>query len=305
MSLDAAMRAACADVGIKPPVRTAAGRWVRTDTLERNGKGDGAVLIFDDMQGGIAWDWQTGTSKRFSIRDTGGDRSSLSPDIAREAARRRDARKRDAEEVAKIADGIVRACGIGPHEYLARKGFPTSEGLVIEDVRAAIPDTPMGQRIVAALPEHDAPLLIVPGRIGGRVLTVQFIKGGGDKKNILGGQMGGTSHRIASGRETWVCEGIATAMSVRDALRLLGRSATVLCAFSAANVAKVARGIPDAIIAADHDKPVDTLGGMGAGEYYARQSGCRWVQPAQVEDWNDMHMRDGLRAVALKLREVK
>ncbi len=93
-------------------------------------------------------------------------------------------------------------------------------------------------------------------------------------------------------------------MTVRAALRLLGRSATVLSAFSASNTAKVAENIPGAIIAADHDKPVEQFDGLGTGEYYARRSGHVWSMPPALGDFNDFHASDGLRAVALHLREV-
>ena len=152
------------------------------------------------------------------------------------------------------------------------------------------------------MPEGDGPFLIVPGRIGKAVTTVQFIGADGAKKNILRGAMSGASHRIATGQRLVVCEGIATALSVRAALRLLNVSATVLSAFSAANVAKVAAG--HGFIAADHDKPLPQLHGKGTGEFYAAASGCQWSMPPVLGDFNDMHQRDGLRAVALHLREA-
>lgn len=113
---------------------------------------------------------------------------------------------------------------------------------------------------------------------------------------------GGASHRIATGRLPVVCEGIATAMSVRAALRLLSLSASVFSAFSASNVAKVAAGIAGAWIAADNDKPIEALGNLGTGEFYAAQSGCKWTMPPELGDFNDLHMAQGLRAVALHLR---
>ena len=61
----------------------------------------------------------------------------------------------------------------------------------------------------------NGPLLVIPGRINGAVTTLQFIAEDGTKKNILGGAMMGASHRIAVGPQVWVCEGIATALSVR------------------------------------------------------------------------------------------
>src|SRR5690606_16473803 len=143
------------------------------------------------------------------------------------------------------------------HPYLSAKGFPQEIGLVCDDPREFFPSGRFGDLLGLALPQGPGPFLIIPGRIGGRVVTVQFITPEGEKKNILRGVMNGASHRIATGREAWVCEGIATAMSVRAALRLLNVSATVLCAFSASNVGKVAEGIPGSRIAADHDKPVE------------------------------------------------
>ena len=135
-----------------------------------------------------------------------------------------------------------------------------------------------------------------------RIETLQFITADGDKKNLLRGKMGGATHRIATGRETWVCEGIATALTVRAALRLLGRSVTVLSAFSASNVGKVAAGIPNARIAADHDKPQEQLHGKGTGEFYADASGRKWVMPPELGDFNDMHQAKGLRDVAVYLK---
>jgi putative DNA primase/helicase len=300
VTLEEAMHDACASVGIKPPRRVTPGRWAHTDTLERNGKGDGRVLVFDDAQGGICWNWQTGEQKRFTTRGAG--------ETTRTMPRRDPERDRQrAEEQQQIEDAcgrIVNCARQDKHPYLARKGFSEELGLVTEDPRPLLPRGQLGERMAHALPEGDGPFLIVPGRIGRRVTTVQFITAEGAKKNILGGVMGGSAHRIATGRETWVCEGIATALSVRAALRLLGRSATVLSAFSASNVAKVASGLTGAIIAADHDKPLEQFGGRGTGEFYATQSGCAWTMPGERGDFNDMHQREGLRAVALHLREV-
>jgi putative DNA primase/helicase len=219
-----------------------------------------------------------------------------------------DAERRAAQEqaeVARICGAIVRAAVSAPHPYLEAKGFPEDHGLVLDDLRPLIPDHQLGQDIAFRLPEGDGPWLIIPGRIGQQITTIQIIGPDGTKKNIYRGQMKGASHRIATGRETWVCEGIATALSVRAALRLLGRSATVFSAFSAANVSTVAKRLSGAIIAADHDKPLPQLHDKGTGEYYAEQSGCIWTMPPAMGDFNDMHKRDGLRAVAMQLRGVR
>lgn len=300
VTLEQAMHDACAAVGIKPPRRVMPGRWAHTDTLERNGKGDGRVLVFDDGQGGICWNWQTGEQRRFTTRGDG-DTTRAAPRHDPERDRQRE---RERQEIEDACGRIVHCARQDKHPYLATKGFPDELGLVLDDSRPLLPRGELGERIARALPDGDGPLLIVPGRVGRKIATVQFITPEGAKKNILGGVMGGAAHRIATGRETWVCEGIATALTVRAALRLLGRPATVLSAFSASNVAKVAAGLTGAIIAADHDKPIEQFGGLGTGEHYARQSGCTWAMPPQRGDWNDMHQREGLRAVALHLRGV-
>ncbi len=300
MSIHDAMISACRAVGIEAPRKVETGRWCPSP-VEGKGRGNtsGRVMINDDGKTGIAWNHQTGRHQRFWV----GGSSEAPPPVQRdpEADRRRAQEQREVEAACLR---IVAACEQTQHPYLARKGFAEEMGLVIADPRPLMPRGSLGEAMAAALPNGDGPLLVVPGRIGQRLTTVQFITAEGAKKNILRGQMGGAFHRIATGRETWVCEGIATALSVRAALRLLGRSATVLSAFSASNVAKVAEGIRGAIVAADHDKPVDAFGGLGTGEYYARRSGCAWVMPPCMGDWNDFHAKYGIRAVSLALREV-
>lgn len=300
MTLDAAMRDACRAVGILPPRRNPVpGRWTATDTCQPNGKGDGRVLVFSDGAGGIAWNHQTQQREVFRID---GANTGVAPVVRRdpELDRRIEAERR---ESAAICARILRAAVQETHPYLDRKGFPAEVAYVTYAPRTCVPDTSHGRKVAASIPDS-SPLLIVPGFIGREVTTLQLIAADGSKKNVYGGRILGSVHRIAKGRETWVCEGIATALSVRAALRLLGRSATVLCAFSANNVETVARAHPGAIIAADNDKPIPAFGGLGTGEFYARRSGCAWVMPPEHGDFNDYHQAHGLRAVALLLRDV-
>ena len=297
-SLDAAMRDACRAVGIVPPPSDPVpGRWVRTNTRERNGKGDASVLLFDDERGGIAWNWQTQQQQVFRLgRDVPAPRS---PKRDPEKARRE---KEDARAVLDTCARIVYACRHDVHPYLVHKGFPTELGLVLDDVRSLLPSGPLGEAMGHAMPDG-GPFLIVPGWIGRGLTTVQVIAADGTKRNLKYARIGGASHRIATGPRAVVCEGIATALSVRAALRLLSIPATVLCAFAANNVAAVAADT-GAFICADHDKPINALAGLGTGEFYARQSGCQWSMPPEMGDYNDWHQREGLRAVALHLREV-
>lgn len=299
LTLNEALLRACAAVEVEPPKRQLQpGRWIRTDTLGRHGKDDGAVLIFEDERGGIVWNHQTAASHTFRVGEAGNDNL---PKVQRDPRRERE-REAERVEVERVCEAIVAGCRQDRHPYLGRKGFPDDLGLVCDDPRDFLPRSRLGEAIGKALPEGKGPFLIIPGRINCKLTMVQFITPEGLKKNILKGQAGGAFHRISTGRETWVCEGIATAMSVRAALRLLGASATVLSAFSASNVGRVAEVIHGSRIAADNDGPVEALGNLGAGEFYARKSGRKWVVPPALGDFNDMHQSDGLRAVALHLR---
>lgn len=303
-TLQQALSDACSAVGVEiPRRRLMPGKWVRSDTKGRHGKDDASILIFDDQRGGIVWNHQTAISHRFRV-DGANDNRPADPMIEIRRRERDAERETERRHVERICADLVQGCRTDVHPYLKAKGFPEEPGLVCDDPRQFFPSGRFGDMLAHALPEGQGPFLIVPGRVGKTITTVQFITPDGAKKNILRGVMSGAAHRIATGRDTWVCEGIGTAMTVRAALRLLGASVTVLSAFSASNVGQVAEAIAGSRIAADHDKPVETLDWKGAGEFYARRSGRKWTMPKQLgDDFNDLHRREGLRAVALHFRE--
>lgn len=305
-SLEEALRAACEAVGITVPKRPPEGRWTVCPVVGKsNSNTSGRVMIFAGRQGGVVWNWATGERKTFRLTGADGE---VKPRAKHEIERERNIRvQREGEqrEVERICAEIVRTCRQEPHPYLERKGFVDELGLVHDDPRRLFPSGGFGEALMRAMPEFERPLLVIPGRIGKVITTVQFVTADGVKKNIFRGKMDGASHRIATGAETWVCEGIATALTVRAALRLLGRSATVLSAFSASNAAKVAASIPGAFLAADHDKPIEQFDGLGTGEFYAKRSGQVYTIPPVLGDFNDYQSSRGLRAVALHLREVR
>ena len=306
LSLDEAVRQACDAVGIEPPKRKlVSGVWVRTDAKGKNGRNDAAVLLNDDRVSGIAYNYQTARGQPFRIGDLTKSDNDNDPALARRIAERDREEEALRRQVEDICAAIVSGCREDRHAYFDKKGFPDEVGLVCDDPRQFFPRGRFGEALERSLPDSEGkPLLIVPGRLGHKIVTVQFITVSGAKKNILKGQMGGAFHRIATGRNTWVCEGIGTALTVRAALRMLGANATVLRAFSASNVGKVAESIPQSCVAADNDKPVEGLENKGAGEFYARRSGRKWIMPPERGDWNDYHMKHGLRATALLLREA-
>lgn len=303
MSLQDAMHAACDAVGVEFPRHISPGKTVRVRVMEkRPSNRSGAVCLNLDGKTGVATNFVTHRSMRFSEQGTADNVNvappKRDPEEAQKARERQDAAMRYSRQITAEAEASA-------HPYLERKGFPDEIGLVLENPIEFLPDGEFFDGMRYQLGNMAGPFLIVPGRRAKQVVTVQVIDIHGAKLNMKAAPMSGAAHRIATGRETWVCEGLATALSVRAALRLLGRSATVLSAFSAANVAKVAEGLSGSVIAADHDKPLEQLHGKGTGEFYAAKSGRVWTMPPALGDFNDMHQRDGLRAVALHLKEVR
>jgi putative DNA primase/helicase len=284
MNIEEAIEQACADVGITVPKVRGYGKWLQTDTLSgRNGKGDGRLMINDLHV--TAWNWQTGEMKTIGLKN-----SSLDHAGRHEITRLMDVAKHkkaaDARRAATIAGRLVGQAALERHSYLAGKGFPDAKVLVIsaDEVRSLA-----GAYLVPAS-GHRA--IVMPARKGSVVTSAQLIWEDGTKKFLFGGEIAGASYRIAAGDDAWLCEGMATGFSIRSALKGFGRSATILCCFSASNIAAVARSISGrCFIASDNDKPLEQFGGLGAGEFHARATRKPYVMPPTVgDDFNDMHM---------------
>lgn len=287
MTLPEAIESACSAVGIKPPKTYRLGQWAQTDVDgARNGKGDGRLIV--DDQKATAWNWQTGDKHTVWLKDN------PSPTEKRQAVQQmRDEREKQQARrarAAKVAEHIVSAATLSTHPYLARKGFPNEQSLVVDSVTL---QRHVGDYLVAG-----DRAVVIPCRRGS-ILSVQLIWEDGTKKFLKDGEVSGTYHRISNGTEHWLAEGLATGLSLRLALKGLNRSATILCCFSASNVAQVARSIQGkCFIAADNDKPLEQFGGLGTGEHWAKMTGKPYTMPPEVgTDFNDMHQQSDIFAV--------
>ena len=100
--------------------------------------------------------------------------------------------------------------------------------------------------------------------------------------------------------ETWLVEGWATGLSVRDALKQLCVPASVCVTFSANNLVAVSDQIPGRrYVFADNDS-------SQTGEKAARETGLPWAMADEVGlDANDLHQRHGLFAVCQKIMNLK
>jgi putative DNA primase/helicase len=160
---------------------------------------------------------------------------------------------------------------IPQHPYLLKKGFPLEPGLILGDE------------------------LLIPMFSAGayEVVGVQRIKPDGTKLFLPGMRAKAAIHRFWSrAGEVWLCEGYATGLSVRLALKKLYRPADVVVCFSAGNLAHVASLGIGTHVAADNDA-------SGAGEAAARQTGLPFAMPERDGmDMNDLHLAEGIGAVA-------
>lgn len=199
--------------------------------------------------------------------------------VRRDMAKERKAERERRDRAAMQAQEVVQRCRFDHHPYLDRKGFKDEQGLVDYDGRLVIPMRAVGRYQ--------------------RVNSVQWIASDGTKKFLPGGAAKGSALVIGTGPEQWLCEGYATALSLRAALASLYRQARIVVCFSAGNLAAVAGLLTGRrFVMADNDA-------SGTGARYAAATGLPWAMPPNVGmDANDMHAALGVRALAELMREV-
>lgn len=147
-------------------------------------------------------------------------------------------------------------------------------------------------------------VLLVPMRRGGALVGLQKIYPDGRKRFTPGCKKLGAAHMIdgVSSAALVIAEGYATGASVRLATGL-----SVLVAFDAGNllpaakqfVSEQAKGVKRALIwAADNDEKTPGNPGVTKATAAAKELGGRVVVPNIAGDFNDLHIAEGLGAVA-------
>lgn len=240
------------------------GVWRRYPTEDHPHKRNGAVKFMGDH--GFIQNHATETEVSVWKPDTPQDfdRAKLMRDV--KAAEERTLRmQRDA---AGKAAWILDQCRFGKHDYFKSKGFEDEEANVWV---------------------HDGHhILVIPMRIDGRLVGCQLIDQHGVKKFLLGQKTSGAEFVFDNKGTHILCEGYATALSVRMALKSLKKRYTLHVCFSASNMVKIAAALDGGFIIADNDE-------SGTGERVAKQIGWQyWMSDKVGEDANDAHQRLGL-----------
>ena len=228
-------------------------RWVRVPTTDHPSKRNGAY-IFQGSRGAVQ-NWAL-HEKPITWRDKHAKHDPQLHIRVKKAEQDQSVRQ---DKAAKKAAWIMHNATKQTHPYLAAKGFPEEKGYVWEGK------------------------LVIPMRIGDKLVGCQMIDADGKKKFLYGQKTKGASACFDNKGSLILCEGYATALSIR---RVLKKSMTRYCihvCFSAGNLIEVAKSFPDCVIVADHD-PVGIRSAKKTGRPY-------WISPNKGEDFNDYEMR--------------
>lgn len=244
-----------------PPI----GQWKRYPTEDHPHKKNGACKYMGTH--GFVQNHATSTVVSLWKPDSINQPVDMRAIIIGQAKAERERTKLASEAVSK-AVRMLNDSGYSSHEYLKAKGFPDEQGSVLHI--------------------EGKPVLLIPMRTGKSLVGVQQIWGDGTKKFLYGQRTSGATFTFDNKGLNVVCEGYATALSVRAAMKQLKRRYTIHVCFSAANMVKVAAGLEPGLVIADHDE-------SGTGQAAAAEIGWPvWMSDLMGEDANDYHRRIGL-----------
>ena len=179
-----------------------------------------------------------------------------------------DEQRKKQHQAMQKAVGMLNGSGLSTHPYLEAKGFPDEQGNVLW--------------------QAGKPVLLIPMRVGGNLVGLQQIDEDGVKKFLYGQRTSNAVFTFDNKGMNVLCEGYATALSVRLAFKQMKQRYTLHVCFSAGNMAKVAAGLEPGLLIADNDA-------SGTGQRVAEESGWKyWLSDRVGEDANDTHRRIGL-----------
>lgn len=243
-----------------PPI----GMWRRYPTTDHPRKRNGAVKWMGDhgFAQNHALDTEVSVWRDATVTD-GAKR-----DFQKFADQAEAERVRMQKQAANKAATILSQCNFGKHEYLKSKGFSDEEGNIYQ--------------------VDGKQILVIPMRLGQSLIGCQLIDIDGTKKFLYGQRTAGAEFCFNNRGPHILCEGYATALSIRAAMKSLKRRYTLHVCFSAGNMKKVASTLEGGIIVADNDE-------SGTGERTAKEIGWPyWISDKVGEDANDTHQRLGL-----------
>jgi putative DNA primase/helicase len=248
------------------------GVWKRFPTEDHPRSRNGAVKYMGD----VGFVQNHATSTVVSIWKPDSPVTAEEKKISVAAIRQADDQRRKQQQVAiQRAIGMLNGSGFSTHPYLINKGFEAEQGNVLW--------------------VEGKPVLLIPMRVAGSLVGLQQIDADGGKKFLYGQRTSGATFTFDNRGVNIVCEGYATALSVRAAMKQMKQRYTLHVCFSAGNMVKVASGLERGIVIADNDA-------SGTGQEAAQKIGWpTWMSDRTGEDANDFHMRVGMFAFTQSL----
>ncbi len=252
------------------------GKWKRVKTVDHPRSKNGAYYFAGEYGHVQNWAIQETPDTWFDNKPrTAFEQKELKikMDVAKKShSLERQALQRKASEKAKW---ILSQCELSQHAYLDSKGF--------RDLLANVWHR-----------EDCDPLLVIPMYFRGNICGVQLIDIHGNKKFLKGQRTNDATFNFNARGQNYLCEGYATALSLKAVLK---PPYSIHVCFSAGNILRVAKTLPDAIVCADNDA-------SGTGERVARVTGLKWFMPEKVgQDFNDFHQEMGLFKASQWLRK--
>lgn len=230
-------------------------RWVRVPTADKPHSRNGAYIY--DGQSGAVQNWAI-HEKPVSWHDKN---KKHDPQLAVRKAKASVDQGAKHKQAAGKASWILDQCKKQTHSYMAKKGFPNEKVNVWNE------------------------MIVIPMRIDGSLTGVQLISKDGKKTFLTGQKNKGASTIIDNKGKVILCEGVATAMSIRRALKAVKTRYKIVICFSASNILEMSKVFPECVIVADNDT---------VGTRVAQQSGKIFcVPPGAGEDFNDYELRVG------------
>lgn len=255
-----------------PPV----GRWIRLPTDDHPKKRNGAVKFMGNH--GFAQNHATQTEVAV-WREDGDNKDAAKVERARDLANKAQAEvEANRRRAAEKAEWILSQCELATHPYLEAKGFPEERANVWT--------------------KGEARLLAIPMRVGRQIVGCQLIGEDGSKKFLTGQRTSDAAFVIDNRGLPVLCEGYATALSIRAALTALKARYTLFVCFSAHNLGRLAKTLPTGLVVADNDA-------SGTGERVAKETGWPYFLPPDVGmDFNDFHRATSLFKCSQALRSA-
>lgn len=243
------------------------GKWVRCTTVDHPRKKNGSYKF----QGDVGWVQNYASMEKPAMwRDKEAKPVDMES-LRRSIKKSEDERKARQQKAAKRAGWIMHNAKCATHPYLAAKGFPKEKGWVWDGK------------------------LVIPMRIDGELVGCQLIDQNGEKKFLYGQQTKGAAAGFDTKGRVILCEGYATALSVRAALKHAKIRYNIMVCFSAGNMSEIAFRYPECFVIADNDA-------SGTGQRVAKKTGKPyWISPLLGEDANDYMNRVGVDEFSLVL----